>query len=102
MGRETKPIGQQGVTFMEFVWPVTGEHGWVRPTDEEAQGLCALANLELPEHARRLGVVIDGRPVLRVIRTNDHHRARTHPEAGGCTYSVLALVQVRKPGEGKA
>lgn len=82
--------------LFEAVWPITGPHNRVQPTKDEAQGLCAVAMLEVPSIAKKTGVELLGVVKFKIIPTASNPRAKAHPESTHCPYTLRATAKAAR------
>lgn len=82
--------------LFEAVWPIIGPHNRVQPTKGEAQGLCAVAMLEVPSIAKKTGVELLGVVKFKIIPTASNPKAKAHPESSNCPYTLRATAKAAR------
>lgn len=90
------PPAAPGKDLFEAVWPITGPHNRVQPTKDEAQGLCAVAMLEVPSIAKKAGVELLGVVKFKIIPTASNPRAKAHPESTHCPYTLRGTAKAAR------
>ncbi|MBM6622643.1 hypothetical protein JTF08_13590 [Micrococcaceae bacterium RIT802] len=97
------PVAKPSECVFEALWPITGMHAAVEPTPSEARGLCELAMFDIPRLAWEAGAELAGSPRFKIILTSSNRRAKDHPQAAGCPYTLRALAPaVRRAGRAAA